>query len=106
MKYLPILILAAACCAGCDEEEPKVPEHQKDNLVEQQITYHNLKDSVAFHQVTKIYVHSQLVRVIDTAYTLPSPGTKKVTIEDSDGNEKDTTVAIPYGISFNAKEVK
>jgi hypothetical protein len=31
---------------------------------------------------------------------------RAATGEDADGNEKDTTVAIPYGISFNAKEVK
>jgi hypothetical protein len=106
MKSVFIVLLLAGCIAGCEEDEPKVPAQQKDNLVENQMTYHNFKDSVTFHQVTRIFVHAQLVRVMDTTYTLPSPGNKTVSVEDADGNQKDTTVAIPYGISFNAKEVK
>ncbi len=106
MKRIFIVLLFAGCIAGCAEEEPNVPEQQKDNLVENRITYHNSKDSVTFHQVTRIFVHAQLVRVMDTTYTLPSLGNKTIRVEDADGNEKDTTVAIPYGISFNAKEAK
>jgi hypothetical protein len=106
MKRVFVVLLLAGCIAGCKEDEPNVPEQQKDNLVENRITYHNYKDSVTFHQVTRIFVHAQLVRVMDTTYTLPSPGNKTVLVEDADGNEKDTTVTIPYGISFNAKEVQ
>ncbi len=106
MKDIFLFLLVAGFIAGCSEEEPKIPEQQRDNLVENQLSYHNYKDSVSFHQVTRIFVHSQLVKVIDTSYALPSPGRKMVKVEDADGNEKDSTVTIPYGISFNAKEVK
>ena len=106
MKNLFLFLLLAGIIAGCQEEEPKIPEQQKDNLVENQLSYHNYKDSVSFHQVTKIFVHSQLIKIIDTSYSLPTPGYKVIKVEDSEGNEKDSTVAVPYGISFNAKEVK
>ena len=107
MKKLFLLFLFAGLLAGCrQEEEPKVPEQQKDNLVENQLTYHNYKDSVTFHQSTKIFVHSRLVKEIDSTYTLPALGKKIIQIEDEDGNKKDTVVAIPYGISFRAKEEK
>ena len=107
MKNLYLLLLFSLFIAGCKEdEEPKIPEQQKDNLVENQLSYHNYKDSVTFHQVTRIFVHAKLVKTIDTSYTLPSPGVKTIKVEDASGNEKDTSVGIPYGISFNAKEVK
>jgi hypothetical protein len=107
MKKLFLFFLFTGLFAGCQqEEEPKIPEQQKDNLVENQLTYHNYKDSVTFHQTTKIYVHSQLVKVNESSYTLPALGTKTTQIEDEDGNKKDTVVAIPYGISFRAKEEK
>jgi hypothetical protein len=106
MKNLFLFLLVAGFIAGCKEEEPKIPEQQKDNLVENQLSYHNYKDSVTFHQVTRIFVHSQLVKVMDTSYSLPTPGYKTIKVEDVNGNEKDSVVAVPYGISFNAKEVK
>jgi hypothetical protein len=106
MKKLFLFLLFAGFLAGCQEEEPKIPEQQKDNLVENQITYHNYKDSVTFHQTTKIYVHSQLVKVNENSFTLPALGTKTIQIEDENGNKKDTVVAIPYGVSFRAKEEK
>ena len=106
MKNLFLFLLFAGFIAGCQEEEPKIPEQQKDNLVENQLSYHNYKDSVTFHQITRIFVHSQLVKVIDTSYSLPSPGFKMIKVEDANGNEKDSVVTLPYGISFNAKEVK
>ena len=107
MKNIFLFLLLAVFLAGCgEEEEPKIPEQKKDNLVENQMSYHNYKDSVTFHQVTRIFVHSQLVKVIDTSYSLPSPGYKMIKVEDANGNEKDSMVAVPYGISFNAKEEK
>jgi hypothetical protein len=107
MKKIFLSFLLAGLLAGCQqEEEPKVPEQQKDNLVENQLTYHNYKDSVTFHQTTKIYVHSKLVKQIDSTYSLPALGIKTIQIEDENGNKKDTIVAIPYGISFRAKEEK
>ena len=107
MKKLFLFFLLAGFLAGCqEEEEPKAPEQQKDNLVENQITYHNHKDSVTFHQTTKIYVHSQLVKVNENSFTLPTLGTKSIQVEDENGNKKDTIVAIPYGVSFRAKEEK
>jgi hypothetical protein len=107
MKKIFLFFLLAGLLAGCQqEEEPKIPEQQKDNLVENQLTYHNYKDSVTFHQVTKIYIHSQLVKEIDSTYSLPALGKKTIQVEDENGNKKDTIVAIPYGISFRAKEEK
>jgi hypothetical protein len=107
MKKIFLLFLLAGFIAGCqEEEEPKIPEQQKDNLVENQMTYHNYKDSVTFHQTTKIYVHSQLVKTNENTFTLPALGTKTIQVEDENGNKKDTVVAIPYGISFRAKEEK
>jgi len=64
------------------------------------------KDSVAFHQTTRIYVHSQLVKVNESSFTLPVLGNKTIQVEDENGNKKDSVVAIPYGISFRAKEEK
>jgi hypothetical protein len=107
MKKIYLLFLFVGFIAGCqEEEEPKIPEQQKDNLVENQMTYHNYKDSVTFHQTTKIYVHSQLVKTNESTFTLPALGTKTIQVEDENGNKRDTVVAIPYGISFRAKEEK
>ena len=107
MKKIFLYFLLAGFFAGCQqEEESKIPEQQKDNLVEKQITYHNYKDSVTFHQTTKIFVHSQLVKVNESSFTLPALGNKTIQVEDGNGNKKDTVVAIPYGISFRAKEEK
>jgi uncharacterized lipoprotein YehR (DUF1307 family) len=108
MKSIFLFILFAVFIAGCggNEEEPKVSEPQKDNLVENHLTYHNYKDSVTFHQTTRIYVHSKLVDIKESTFSLPALGTKTIKIEDADGNEKDTVVGIPYGISFSTKEEK
>jgi hypothetical protein len=107
MKKIFLFFILAGLLAGCQqEEEPKIPEQQKDNLVENQITYHNYKDSVTFHQITKIYVHSQLVKENENFFTLPALGNKTIQVEDENGNKKDTIAAIPYGISFRAKEEK
>ena len=108
MKSIFLFLLLAGFIAGCggNEEEPKVPEPKKDNLVESHLTYHNYKDSVTFRQTTNIYVNSKLVEVRETTFSLPALGTKTIKFEDANGNEKDTVVGIPYGISFSTKEEK
>ncbi|MGE5457276.1 MAG: hypothetical protein ACM3RX_02865 [Methanococcaceae archaeon] len=99
---LSTFILVTFIFAGCEEEPKEPPKLLHKNAVEFYVT--STRDNNILVVTTKkdIYSNFKLISSTTTKDTLPNIGTEKVTSEDEEGNEIQTTEPLAYDIYFKA----
>lgn len=98
---LPLFLLLIS---SCGEEKDKVKEISKDGAIETVMNVEHINNQLDVVKTThKIWVRNMLVKTAVHTDTIPSLGTMKENVENSDGESKEIDVKKDYEFYITVK---